>query len=101
MTRKESFMVIVRDDPDTKFLYPVIHEYQVKRHNGKTAHVLWCRSIDSSQGAYLHVEAKLLESDGYVQISIPHWLVFSIVGSKDLNQVGFLWAAENHEPPPS
>ena len=94
-----SFMVVFRGDISDKdlallLLYPVTHSIPLE--DGVIAHVLWCKSVDSS-GSYLTVEAKHRSGDVFGSLQIPHWLVLTVVGSKNAPAIGFLAEVQNHE----
>ena len=99
MTKPADFMVVLRSDTraeDLELLSPVVHALTLK--SGNIANVLWCKTVDSADGGYLHAEAKLTASGDFTHIKIPHWLVLTIVGAKNSPPVGFLWAQESKVP---
>src|SRR6266511_549768 len=92
------FMVILRDDihaNNIALLSAVIRSFKLS--SGLVANVLWCKSIRSSHGVYLDVEAKLTSGDGFSNIQIPHAMVLAIAGSKGSPPIGFVWAKETHK----
>ena len=90
-------MVILRNDVDKtniQILYNVIKNYTLE--NGVVANVLSCTEVESG-GAYLNVVAELVSGKGVVDMQLPHWLILTILGSKNRPPVGFVWGVETHE----
>ena len=96
--RLADFVVILRDDVapnNIALLMPVMHTYTVAEN--VVCNALWCRRVDSSQGAYLETEARLVSGKGYADLRIPHWMVLAILGSKDAPPIGFIWDDEDDD----
>ena len=96
------FMVILRADLPKEYfthLYPVLKLMNIRE---TTAPVIWCSETEESHFYYLAVTAKLIESDGFSHIKIPHHFVLAIAGSNtEKNPMGFVWEDENHGHQPT
>ena len=93
-------MVVLRHDTssqDVEILFPVLKTYTLE--TGTVAKVIWCKEVEFSHPSYLVVEALRQDDPGTTDMHIPHWAVFTVVGSKNNPPVGFVWATESHEQP--
>jgi hypothetical protein len=96
MSKPADFMVVLRSDiaeSDLELLGPVVHTLRLK--SGQDAHVLWCKTVASADGSYLHAEAKLVAGDTFSPVRLPHSLVLIITGAKNAPPIGFVWEAES------
>lgn len=95
MSKPADFMVVLRQDAspkDIEMFFPVTCTYTLG--TGTVGTVIWCKEVDFSHPSYLVVEALRHDEEGTTDMHLPHWLILTVVGSKNSPPVGFVWAEE-------